>query len=174
MQPFSRRNGAMLGHMQADAVKRRFTVDEYYAMARAGILSSDDRVELIEGEILTMTPIGPAHAVAVDRAAHSLMLEVQERAVVRVRGPIRLDDHSEPEPDISLFWPPAESYRHGHPRPADVLLVIEIADSSLRYDRDVKSALYALTPSSSTGSWTSQQVLSPATLHRKAAPIARR
>jgi Uma2 family endonuclease len=58
-------------------------------------------VELIEGEILTMTPIGPAHAVAVDRAAHSLMLEVRERAVVRVRGPIRLDDHSEPEPDIS-------------------------------------------------------------------------
>jgi len=134
----------MLRHMQhADAEKRRFTTDEYYAMGRAGIFTERDRVELIDGEILEMTPIGPAHAAAVDRAADVLMRNVRPHAIVRVQGPIRLDTLSEPQPDITLLRPPADSYRHSHPQPADVLLVVEISDSSLRYDRDVKASLYA-------------------------------
>ncbi len=133
----------MLGLMRADVEKRRFTADEYYAMARAGVFTDSDRVELIEGEIQTMTPIGPLHAVAVDRAAYALMRGVQQGAVVRVQGPIRLNALNEPQPDIALLSPPADFYRNAHPRPEDVLLVVEIAESSLRYDREVKATLYA-------------------------------
>ena len=133
----------MLTHMPSGIEKRRFTVDEYYAMARAGILSERDRVELIDGEIVTMTPIGPVHAAAVARATHALMRSAGERAIVWVQNPIRLDAFSEPQPDLVLLRPREDFYRAAHPGPADVLLVIEIADSSLRYDRDVKASLYA-------------------------------
>ena len=111
----------MLSHMAADVEKRRFSVDEYYAMGRAGILSVNDRVELIDGEILAMTPIGPVHAIVVDR----------------------LGAFTEPQPDIALLRLPDDSYIAAHPQPADILLVVEVADSSLRYDRDVKASLYA-------------------------------
>ena len=133
----------MLTHMPTGIEKRRFTVDEYYAMAHAGILSERDRVELIDGEIVAMTPIGPVHAVAVARANRALMRSAGERAIVWVQNPIRLDAFSEPQPDLVLLCPPEHVYRAAHPGPADVLLVIEIADSSLRYDRDVKASLYA-------------------------------
>jgi len=136
-------DGAMLTHMPSGIEKRRFNVDEYYAMARAGILSESDRVELIEGEIVTMRPIGVAHASAVDRAAHTLMRSVAGRAIVRVQNPIRVDAFSEPQPDITLLRPRDDFYRRAHPGPADILLVIEIADSSLRYDRHIKAPLYA-------------------------------
>ena len=133
----------MLSHMRADVEKRRFSVDEYYAMADAGILSRDDRVELVDGEILTMRPIGPAHASAVDRAAHALMRTAGEQAIVRVQNPIRFGPFDEPQPDLALLRPVVGSYRTAHPQPPDILLVVEIADSSLLYDRHVKGPLYA-------------------------------
>jgi len=143
MQFAWQRDGAMLTHMPSGIDKRRFTVDEYYAMARAGILSERDRVELIEGEVVTMTPIGLVHAAAVARATHGLMRSTGERAIVWVQNPIRLDAFNEPQPDLVLLRPREDFYRSAHPGPADVLLVIEMADSSLRYDRDVKASLYA-------------------------------
>src|SRR5688572_22484199 len=89
----------MLAHMPSGIEKRRFNVDEYYAMAHAGILSERDHVELIDGEVVTMTPIGPVHAVAVARANRALMRSAGERAIVWVQNPIRLDAFSEPQPD---------------------------------------------------------------------------
>ena len=133
----------MLTHMPSGIEKRRFNVDEYYAMAHAGILSERDHLELIDGEIVAMTPIGPVHAVAVARANRALLRSAGDRAIVWVQNPIRLDAFSEPQPDLVLLRPPEDVYRAAHPGPADILLVIEIADSSLRYDRDVKASLYA-------------------------------
>lgn len=129
--------------MPADVEKRRFTVDEYQRMGVAGILTGRDRVELIEGDVVAMTPIGPAHAAAVDRVAHALMRNAGPRAVVRVQGPIRLDGFTEPQPDVALLRAREDGYRTRHPEPADVLLVVEIAETSLRYDREVKASLYA-------------------------------
>jgi Uma2 family endonuclease len=123
--------------------KRRFTADEYQAMGRAGILRNTDRVELIEGEILEMAPIGPSHASAVDRAADALTARVRPHAIVRVQSPIRLGDFSEPQPDLVLLRRRDDFYRDAHPQPRDILLVIEIAASSLPYDRDLKASLYA-------------------------------
>jgi Uma2 family endonuclease len=133
----------MLAYMRAEVEKRRFSVDEYYAMADAGILSSGDRVELVDGEILAMTPIGPAHASAVDRAAKALMRAAGGQAVVRVQNPIRFGPFNEPQPDLALLRPAVHAYRTAHPQSPDILLVVEIADSSLLYDRHVKGPLYA-------------------------------
>ena len=121
---------------------RKFTVAEYYRMGEAGILKPDERVELIEGEIIAMPPIGPAHAVSVDISTHALILSARDRYVVRVQNPIHLGEGSEPQPDVALLRPPFARYVHSHPTPADVLLVIEVADSSLEYDREVKAHLY--------------------------------
>jgi Uma2 family endonuclease len=133
----------MLRHMPADAQKRRFTADEYQAMGEAGIFSEDDRVELIDGEIFVMTPINTGHAAAVNRANRALVRAVGERAIVSPQNPVRLDSFNEPQPDLVLFKPRDDFYRSERPRIADVLLVIEIAHTSLRYDRDLKAALYA-------------------------------
>lgn len=133
----------MLEHMPAGIDKRRFTADEYQRIGEAGILGEDDRVELIDGEIVTMSPVGSSHSAAVDRATQRLVLRIGERAIVRVQGPVRLDTYNEPQPDITILRPRDDFYRPGHPHPADVLLVIEVAETSLRYDRDVKAPLYA-------------------------------
>jgi Uma2 family endonuclease len=119
------------------------TVTEYYRMAEAGILRPDARVELIEGEIIDMAPIGSRHAGTVDQLASCLRRAAGERAIVRVQNPIRIDEHSEPEPDVVLLRPRADFYKTSHPRSSDVLLIIEVADTTLRYDRDVKTPLYA-------------------------------
>ena len=123
---------------------RRFDVDDYYRMAAAGILTPEDRVELIEGEIVDMAPIGSEHAATTD-----ILNELVTRAVataqaqVRVQGPLRLDRRNEPQPDLLLLRPRADRYRATHPTAADVLLLIEVADSSLAFDRGQKLALYA-------------------------------
>jgi Uma2 family endonuclease len=127
-----------------DSIRRhRLTVTDYYRMAEAGILRPDARVELIEGEIIDMAPIGSRHAGTVDQLASCLRRAAGERAIVRVQSPIRIDEHSEPEPDIVLLRPRADFYKTSHPGPSDVLLIIEVADTTLRYDRDVKTLLYA-------------------------------
>ncbi len=122
---------------------RAFTVDEYYRMADSGILTEDDRVELIKGEIVQMTPIGSRHGACVDQLNQILSFHLDRRAIVRVQGPVRLDEYSEPEPDIALLTPRDDFYAESHPCPEDVLLIVEVADASVRYDREVKIPLYA-------------------------------
>ena len=126
------------------ATPHRFDVDDYYRMAAAGILGPEDRVELIEGEIVDMAPIGSDHAATTD-----ILNELVARAIatgrvqVRVQGPLRLDRRNEPQPDLMLLRPRPDRYRSGHPTAADVLLLVEVADTSLAYDRGPKLALYA-------------------------------
>jgi len=124
--------------------RRRFTVDDYYRMAAAGVLGEDDRVELIDGEIIEMSPIGSRHSGYLNRLNRCFVRGVGERAVVAVQNPVRVSDLSEPQPDIAVLAPRDDSYTAAHPRPADVLLLIEVADSSLLYDRELKAPLYAL------------------------------
>lgn len=129
--------------MAVELLKRRFDADEYQRMARAGILTEDDRVELIEGEILTMTPIGPRHSAAVNRANRALVGAAGDDAIVQVQGSVRLDRSSEPQPDLVLLRPEPGFYASRLPGPADILLIVEVAEASLDYDRDVKAKLYA-------------------------------
>ncbi len=121
---------------------RKFTVAEYYRMAEAGILRPDERVELIEGELIVMPPIGPRHSGSVISSNRNFSRLAGDRFVVLIQAPVHLDDNSEPEPDIALLRPRDGGYFQAHPVPADVLLVIEVADSTLAYDREVKVHLY--------------------------------
>ncbi len=121
----------------------RLSRDRYHTMIESGIIGEDERIELIEGEIVTMSPIGSEHSGIVDQLSEILVDQLAKRAVVKVQGPIQLDEHSEPEPDIVLSKPRRDYYKRSLPTPADVLLVIEVADSSLAYDRTVKMPLYA-------------------------------
>ena len=131
-------------HVDTQPRRRLFTVDEYYAMAEAGILTRDERVELIDGEIIVMAPIGNEHAASVDIGTDIFApLMVAERATVRVQAHLRLSARSQPEPDLMLLKRREDFYRHQAPGADDVLLLIEVSDSSLSYDRSVKLALYA-------------------------------
>lgn len=123
--------------------RRRFTVAEYYAMADIGILRENDRIELLDGDLIIMSPIGDWHAASVDRFTNTLPPRLQGRAIVRVQNPTRLNDNSEPQPDIMLLRWRDDFYGGGHPGPADVLLLIEVADTSVDYDRSDKLSAYA-------------------------------
>jgi Uma2 family endonuclease len=124
--------------------RRRFTLDEYHRMGETGILGEDDRVELIEGEIIEMTPIGSPHAATVARIHHLFSTRLGDRAVVWSQNPLLLVRYqSEPEPDVMLLVPRSDFYAARHPEPPDVHLVVEVADSSLTYDRRTKFPLYA-------------------------------
>ncbi|MFN3476612.1 MAG: Uma2 family endonuclease [Candidatus Methylomirabilales bacterium] len=123
--------------------KRLFTVAEYHKMAEAGILREDDRVELLEGEIMAMAPIGDRHAGTVDFLTDFFFRHLGTRVQVRVQSPIRLGEHSEPQPDLALLKRRPDFYRSQHPGPEDVLLVVEVAETSTDYDRDLKLPLYA-------------------------------
>ena len=129
--------------MAVEVTRRRFTADEYQAMGRAGILREDDRVELIDGEVLAMSPIGPPHIGAVNRLNRLFTLRVGEAAIVQVQLPVRLDPHSEPQPDLVLLKPRADFYGTAAAAPDDILLAVEVAQSSLAYDRGIKADLYA-------------------------------
>jgi len=122
---------------------RPFTVVEYYKMVETGILRPDERVELIEGRIVKMSPKGIRHAATNDRASDCFRKHLADRAIVRNQNPIHLSDASEPEPDIVLAVPQEKGYFDHHPTPPEVLLVLEIADTSLNTDRYTKSRLYA-------------------------------
>jgi Uma2 family endonuclease len=128
--------------MPVAVTRRRFTADDYQRMGSAGILSKDDRVELIDGEIVAMTPIGPRHNAAVNRANRAMMAAVGDDAIVQVQGSVRLDLYHEPQPDLVLLRPRADDYASQLPGPSDILLIVEVADSS-DYDREVKSRVYA-------------------------------
>ncbi len=123
--------------------RRRFTVDEYHRMAEAGVLTEDDRVELLDGEIVRMSPIGRPHSSTVARLNALLFRRFGRAATVWVQNPIILDRWSEPQPDLCLLAPRPDFYAAAHPRPRDVLLGIEVMDSSRSYDRTLKLPLYA-------------------------------
>jgi Uma2 family endonuclease len=129
--------------MGATIIKRRFTSNEYHRMAQAGILCEDDRVELIDGEIVVMTAIGHRHVACVSHATRALVRAAGDNAIVQPQGSVRLDLYYEPEPDLVLLKPRADFYSTRHRGADDVLLIIEIADSSFEYDRDVKGPIYA-------------------------------
>lgn len=122
----------------------RFSIDDYHNLGEVGILKEDDRVELIEGRITDMTPIGSKHAACVDRLTNLLVKKLGDNAIVRVQNPIDLTDNdSEPEPDIAILKRQSDFYAEHHPTASDVLLIIEVADSSMDYDRFIKIPLYA-------------------------------
>jgi Uma2 family endonuclease len=129
--------------MATAATRRLFTAEEYQHMGEAGILHEDERIELIAGEILQMAPIGSRHSACVDRYNQEFTAQAGGRFIVRVQSSIRLSPNSEPEPDIVLLRSRPDFYAGALPRPPDVLLIVEVADSSLPYDRDVKLPLYA-------------------------------
>ena len=123
--------------------RRLITVDAFHRMGETGILGPADRVELIEGEIIDMSPIGVLHAAIVDALVRFFSRRAGESVFIRCQNPLRLDDLSEPEPDIAILRPRADFYTTSHPGPADVLLVIEVSDTSLAYDLGTKVPLYA-------------------------------
>jgi Uma2 family endonuclease len=125
-----------------DVRRRRFTVEEYYRMAEAGILTESDRVELIEGEIIEMSPIGLRHSLCVAALNGRLAVAVAGRAEQWSANPVRFFPHTEPQPDVVFVRGPLSRYSE-HPGPADVLLLIEVSDTSYRFDRLVKLPLYA-------------------------------
>ncbi|MEM0326364.1 MAG: Uma2 family endonuclease [Desulfurococcaceae archaeon] len=123
--------------------ERLFTVGEYHRMAQVGILTEGERTELIDGKIVTMTPIGSRHAACVNRLNQLLAERTRGLAIVSVQNPIALDSYNEPQPDIALLALRDDFYAAHHPRPEDVLLIIEVAESSLEGDRNLKLPLYA-------------------------------
>lgn len=123
--------------------RHRLTLDEYHRLGEAGILGEDDRVELLDGQLVDMSPIGPRHALAVDALNELLMAAVAGRAAVRVQNPVEIGRGTEPNPDIAVVRRPWDGYPHAHPRPEDVFLLVEVADTSLATDRGAKLELYA-------------------------------
>jgi len=120
-----------------------FTVDTYQRLGELGVLREDERVELVAGQVVAMTPIGPAHWSCVNRLTTLFAPLAGPMATLSVQNPLILETHDAPQPDIAVLQPRADGYRAKRPGPADVLLVIEVADSSLVYDRDVKIPRYA-------------------------------
>jgi Uma2 family endonuclease len=129
--------------MRMELSRKRFTVDDYYRMADAGILAPGDRVELIDGEIIQMSPIGVRHLGCVNATNAVFFDAFKGRAVIGGQNPVQLSDFTEPQPDIVLLKPRKDFYRGKHPEAADALLVVEVSDTTLAYDRDVKLSYYA-------------------------------
>src|SRR5580658_8478845 len=124
-------------------VQHRFSVTEYYRMAETGVLAYDARVELIDGQIIDMPPIGPFHGGVAKFLIRFFESLAEGRWITSVTDPVHLDDHSEPQPDLMLLKPSSDFYRKRHPRPEDVFLLVEIADTSLMKDQEMKLPLYA-------------------------------
>jgi Uma2 family endonuclease len=129
--------------IDVEVVRRLFTVDEYHRMAEAGIFHPDERVELIDGEIVEMSPIGPRHAGCVINATRLFMTTLGDRIVLSPQNPVIIRPRSEPQPDLLLLRPRTISYSREHPTPEDVTLAVEVADTTVRFDRLVKARLYA-------------------------------
>ncbi len=129
--------------MSVQLLRRLFTVQEYHKMVEAGILTADDRVELIKGEIVKMSPVGRRHSSHVKRLNELFVLRLTPNVTVGVQDPVELDDSSEPEPDLALLRRRADFYEAGHPQPQDIFLLVEVADTTVEFDRTVKIPLYA-------------------------------
>ncbi len=124
-------------------LRRKFTVEQYHKMLESGILTEDDRVELIRGEVIEMSPIGTKHAACVNRLINLLVQLLGKRVIVAAQNPIRLNDNSQPQPDVALLKPRDDFYVTAHPQPQDIFLLIEVADSTIEYDQEQKIPLYA-------------------------------
>lgn len=122
--------------------KHRFTVDDYHRMGETGVLKPDARVELLDGEIIDMAPIGPFHGGSTNRLNDFFTRLAKGRWVVSVQNPVRLSEHSEPQPDLMLLKPVPDYYTSRLPGPEDVFLLIEVADTTLMLDRDRKLPAY--------------------------------
>lgn len=122
---------------------KRFSLEEYHRLAEMGFFQEDDRVELIRGEIFKMVAKGRAHTVCCSNLNTALVRAIEDRAIVRCQDPITLPNNSEPEPDFAIARLREDHYLSHHPYPEDIILVIEIADSSLEYDRNIKLPIYA-------------------------------
>lgn len=122
---------------------RKFTIDEYHQMADAGLFAEDERVELIEGTIYAMTPIGRRHAAILGKLNTLLAAALADRAIVWMQNPLPLPPYGEPEPDLLVLEPSRDFYQTQSPDPQGVLLLVEVADSSLPFDRTVKLPVYA-------------------------------
>ncbi len=123
---------------------RKFTIDEYHQMADAGLFAEDERIELIEGTIYAMTPVGRRHAATVAKLGDLFSAsKVRDEAIVWIQSPLRLPPHGEPEPDLVLLKRTPDYYETRAPEPEDVFLLVEVADSSLPFDRAVKLPVYA-------------------------------
>ncbi len=129
--------------MTLQVERQLFTVAEYHKMAEAGIIKPDDRVELIHGEILKISPIKSRHSGHVNLIEQHLKKLLGDAAIVSVQNPVELNTHNEPLPDIAVLKPSPNFYIDHHPTPENVYLLIEVADSSLAFDREVKMPLYA-------------------------------
>ncbi len=129
--------------MAIQTQRRTFTVGEYHRMVEAGILTEDDRVELLCGEITTMAPVGSRHALCVKGLNAMLSEGLRRQAVVGIQDPIVLGESSEPQPDVSVARPPRRRYAESHPAPPDIFFVVEVSDTTLLHDRNVKLPLYA-------------------------------
>lgn len=122
--------------------RHRFTVKDYYRMAETGVLRPDARVELLDGEIIDMSPIGPFHGGVTKLLNQLFTAAANGRWVVAIQDPLHLDDHSEPEPDLMLLKPLPDFYRKRHPQPEDVFLLVEVSDKTLAADQGDKLPLY--------------------------------
>lgn len=122
---------------------RKFTTEQYHLMHEAGVFAEGDRLELINGEIAEMSPIGRKHAACVNRLVTLTTKKLGDRIIVSVQNPIRLVDNSEPQPDLAILKLRDDFYEDSLPTPADILLIVEVADSTVTYDREVKMPLYA-------------------------------
>jgi Uma2 family endonuclease len=129
--------------MVLQLLRHQFTVKQFHQMAESGILSENERLELIRGEMIDMSPIGTRHSGCVLFLSNLLALLLAGLALINVQNPIELDETSEPQPDIALLKPRADFYRTAHPQPEDIFLLIEVADTTIKYDREVKIPLYA-------------------------------
>lgn len=129
--------------MSVQLLKRKFTVEEYNLMAEARVFKESDRLELIAGEIIEMSPVGMRHAACVRRLDTLLNQKLAGRAIVDTQNPIVLNNTSEPQPDVALLKLRADFYEAAHPRPVDCFLLVEVGDSTIDYDREVKIPLYA-------------------------------
>jgi Uma2 family endonuclease len=129
--------------MAVEVERRLFTVDEYHQMIETGIFHEDERIELINGELIRMVPVGHSHSGQVNRLNRTLGKALNDRVIVSVQNPVALPDFAEPQPDIMLLRPRDDDYSRSNPTAADVLLIIEVADSSFAYYQHVKGLMYA-------------------------------
>jgi len=122
---------------------RLITVQEYHKMGETGIISADEKVELIEGQIIKKPMKGTSHEAAITRAERALRKPLEDRVLLRLQSAVRLSDYSEPEPDIAVVYPDAMDYEDHHPTPPEIYLIVEIADTTLKRDKESKAKVYA-------------------------------
>jgi Uma2 family endonuclease len=129
--------------MRMESARKLFTSDDVLKMAEAGLFGPEERIELIDGEILEMTPVGVRHVICVNRATAFFIEAFGRAAIVSIQNPVHLNIHNMPQPDVVVFKPKADFYASGRPTPSDVLFLVEVSDSTLRRDRNIKLPRFA-------------------------------